>query len=133
RTELAMLRELDGIDTFRWFVVDNKYPESKAVVTRWQTAFAGYGFAPGESPVPELAGPIAEALFRDRLLATLDLWLVFDPSPAVRDVLRAADPDPYRDSIRGATAAGDKERVAELAGQPEALAQPPRFAAALGQ
>src|SRR5262249_33591213 len=40
---------------------------------------------------------------------------------------------PYRDAVRDAVAADDRARVAELAGRPDALAQPPGFAAALGQ
>src|SRR5262249_8977132 len=58
---------------------------------------------------------------------------VADPSAGVREVLRAADPDPYRDAVRDAVAAGDRERTGELAGRPDALTQPPGFAATLGQ
>lgn len=76
---------------------------------------------------------MAGSLVRDRLLAALDLWLVYDPSPGVRGLLRATDPDPYRDAMRDAVTAGNREQVAELVGQPQALAQPPRFAAVLGQ
>src|SRR5262249_50332247 len=46
---------------------------------------------------------------------------------------RAADPDPYREAVRDAIATGDHKRVGELAARPDALAQPPSFAAALGQ
>jgi tetratricopeptide (TPR) repeat protein len=133
RADLAMLRELDAIDTFRWFVVDNKFPDRKDVVARWKAALAGYGVVPGEVSAAESAGRIADSHLRHRLVATLDVWLVFDTSAAVRDVLREADPDSYRDAIRDATVAGDGKRVAELAGRPEALAQPPSFAAAFGQ
>jgi hypothetical protein len=51
----------------------------------------------------------------------------------VREVLRAADPDPYRDAVRDAVAAGDDRAVVALAARPEALAQPARFAAVIGQ
>jgi serine/threonine protein kinase/tetratricopeptide (TPR) repeat protein len=133
RADLAMLRELNGIDTFRWTWAENKYPDPKSVGARWQAALAGYGVVPGETPVEGAAARLTGSLVRDRLLAVLDLWLVTVPSAAVREVLRAADPDPYRDAVRDAITAGDRERVAQLAGQPDALAQPPRFAAALGQ
>ncbi|HET6573566.1 MAG TPA: tetratricopeptide repeat protein [Fimbriiglobus sp.] len=51
----------------------------------------------------------------------------------MRAVLRAADPDPYRDAVRDAVAGQVRARIAELAGRPDALVQPPEFAAALGQ
>src|SRR5262245_30542602 len=133
RADLAILRELDGIDTFRWTGVENRFPDAKAVAARWRAAFAGYGVAPGATPVGEAAGRLAGSLVRDRLLTALDLWLVTEPSAGVREILRAADPDPYRDAVRDAVAARDRERVRELAGRPDALAQPPGFAAALGQ
>jgi eukaryotic-like serine/threonine-protein kinase len=133
RADLALLRELDAIDVFRWVWVENKPPDPKDVANRWQAALARYGVVPGATPVEEAVGRLAGSLVRDRLLATLEVWLVTQPSTAARDVLRAADPDPYRDAVRDAVAARDRERVGELAGRPDALAQPPRFAAALGQ
>jgi tetratricopeptide (TPR) repeat protein len=133
RADLALLRELDRIDTFRWTWAENKFPDPKVIALRWQAVFAGYGLVPGETPDEEAAGRLARSLVRDRLLAVLDQWLVIDPSAGVREVLRAADPDPYRDAVRDAVAAGDRARVGQLAGRPDALAQPPGFATALGQ
>jgi tetratricopeptide (TPR) repeat protein len=133
RADLAILRELDGIDTIRWTWHENKPPDPKVVAARWRAAFAGYGVVPGETPVGEAVGRLAGSLVQDRLLAALDLWLVRAPSAGVREVLRAADPDPYRDAVRDAVAAGDHKRVGELAGRPDALTQPPGFAAAFGQ
>lgn len=69
---------------------------------------------------------------RERLLTALDLWLYLEPTAPVRDVLRAIDPDPYREAIRDSVAAGDGARQAELAGRPAALEQPHWFAAVLG-
>src|SRR5262249_11187231 len=52
----------------------------------------------------------------------------------VRDVLRFADPDKYRDPVRDAILAGGHlYSMAALIGQPEALVQPARFAALLGR
>jgi eukaryotic-like serine/threonine-protein kinase len=133
RTDLAMLRELDDIDTFRSFVVDNKLPDAKEVAARWKTAFAGYGVKPGETQSSESSARITVSLIRERLIATLDLWLVFDPSATVREILAEADANPYRDAIREATVVRDRKRVADLADQPEALSQPAGFTAALGQ
>jgi tetratricopeptide (TPR) repeat protein len=68
------------------------------------------------------------SLVRDRVLTALDLWLIWDPSAGLRAVLRAADPDKYRDAVRDALAGQDGRAVFALAGRPEALTQPARFA-----
>jgi len=133
REDLDMVRELDAIDNFRWIVVESKFPDAKAVAARWRTAFAGHGVKPGETSPGEAADRVKGSIIRDRLLASLDLWLVKDPSPGVRALLRAADPDPYRDAVRDAIASRNRKQGAELAGRPAALVQPPGFAAALGQ
>src|SRR5262249_21651634 len=41
--------------------------------------------------------------------------------------------DPYRDAVRDAVLANDRAKLAELAGQPAALEQPPGFVAFLGE
>jgi tetratricopeptide (TPR) repeat protein len=133
RADLTILRELDAIDTFRWTWVENKPPDPRAIAARWRAAFAGYGVVPGETPVGEAVDRLAGSLVRDRLLGALDLWLVRAPAAEVRDVLRSADPDPYRDAVRDAVAAADHARAGELASRPDALTQPPGFAAAFGQ
>ena len=133
RADLALLRELEAIDQFRWTPVESKFPDRQAVAARWQGAFAAAGLDPQAGPAADVARRVTESLLKDRLRATLDLWLVGTRSAAVRGVLHAADPDAYREAVRDAVAADDGKRVAELANQPEALAQPARFVAALGQ
>jgi hypothetical protein len=46
RTDLALLRELDDIDTLLWTPAENRLPDPMTVVTRWQAALAGYGVVP---------------------------------------------------------------------------------------
>src|SRR5262249_34440240 len=90
-----------------------------------------------EGRAGEAAGRVHGSLVRDRVLTALDLWPTWEPSARVRTgvraVLRAADPDPYRDAVRDALATRDDRTVTTLAGRPEALAQPARFGAVLGQ
>ena len=133
RADLGLLRELDAIDRFRWSRAESHYPDRKDVVARWRTALAGHGLAPGATPVGEVAGRVRGSLVQDRVLTALDQWLAFDPSAGLRDVLRSVDPDRYREAVRDALAGRDARAVAALAMQPDALAQPPRFAAMLGQ
>jgi tetratricopeptide (TPR) repeat protein/tRNA A-37 threonylcarbamoyl transferase component Bud32 len=133
RAELTLLRALDDIDTFRWTPRENKFPDSTAQAKRWLAALAAYRVAPEQASARETAAQVSASLLRERLLTVLDLWLLANRSAQVREVLRAADPDPYREALREAIVTGDTSRQAELASKPEALDQPRRFAAALGQ
>ncbi|HJZ59718.1 MAG TPA: serine/threonine-protein kinase, partial [Gemmataceae bacterium] len=88
RADLAMLRALDGADTFRWTWAENQFPDPKDRAARWRAAFAGYEVEPGATPADEAARRLAGSVIRDRLLGALDLWLVADPDPGVRAALR---------------------------------------------
>ena len=81
------------------------------MAARWRAALADYGVTPDEGRAAEAAGRVNGSLVRDRVLTALDLWLAADPSAGVRAVLRAADPDPYRDAVRDAVAASDRQAV----------------------
>jgi tetratricopeptide (TPR) repeat protein len=94
--------------------------------------FERFGLIPGQAPADEAARRVAASAVRDRLVVALDRWLKAERSADVRAVLRAVDPDVYRDAVRDAVLAADSPRLAELAGRPEALGQPPGFAAFLG-
>jgi tetratricopeptide (TPR) repeat protein len=132
RTDLALLHVLNEIDTFRWAQSGNVLPKEKEVATRWQTALADYGLGPGAAPADQAAGRVNSSLVRDRLMGALDQWLGFEPRAELLAVLRSADPDPYRNDVRGALAARDTRGVVARAMQPEALVQPAWFAAVLG-
>ncbi len=131
--DLALLRELDAIDTFRWTVVDTRFPDDKAVASRLQSALAGYGLSGEKVTAREAAGRVVGSLVRERLLTALDLLLSTEPSAPVREILRSGDPDTYREAVRDAVMSRNRARQAELAGRPAALEQPPWFAAVLGQ
>jgi serine/threonine protein kinase/Flp pilus assembly protein TadD len=130
RTDLALLRELDHIDALRF----TRRPDPKADAARRRVALTAYDMTPPEAGVAtEAADRVNGSLVRDRVLTSLDLWLVADPSPTVRAVLHAADPDPYRNAMRDALAARNGDAVRALAAKPEALAQPARFAVVFGR
>jgi eukaryotic-like serine/threonine-protein kinase len=133
RADLAVLRELDYIDRFRETPVKNQFPSDRAVATKWRAAFVLAGLDPGVLPPDEIARQVNESLVSDRLVASLDLWHASTGEADVRAILRAADPDPYRNALRDAFVSGRKEAVARLAEQPDALAQPPGFAVVLGR
>jgi serine/threonine protein kinase/Tfp pilus assembly protein PilF len=147
RADLALLRELDALSDLMWsWVYDEsggQGPDFETTKARWHAVLAGYGVVPGDTPATEAARRVNGSLVRERLLAVLDLRLAYkpafwervtgDPDQAwVREVLRSADPDTYRDPVRDAVLAEDRRAMAALLGQPDALAQPARYAAVLG-
>jgi tetratricopeptide (TPR) repeat protein len=133
RADLAILRALNRVDTFRWTPVENNLPKQRKLVEQLRAAFEKFGVVPGVTPADEVARRVADSHVRDRLLTALYLWLVWDPSPGLRQLLALIDPDGFRESFRDAAAAGDRARLASLTGRKEALNQPPWFAAVLGQ
>jgi eukaryotic-like serine/threonine-protein kinase len=134
RANLEVLRDLDALDTFRSTLTsDNNLPDPSQVAARLRSAFGQFGVVPGQTPAEAAARRVVESPVRDRLVAALDRWLWAEPRAEVRSVLRAVDPDVYRDAVRDAVLAVDKAGVTGLAGQAGALAQPPGFAAVLGE
>jgi tetratricopeptide (TPR) repeat protein len=133
RADLDLLRALDAIDAFRSTPSKGRLADVSALVPRWRAALAAYGVTPDEERAMDAAGRLKHSLVRDRALTALDLWLGAEQLASLRALLRAIDPDPYRNDIRDALAARDSRAVAALAERPEGLAQPAWFAAVLGQ
>lgn len=131
RADLAVLRELDAIDSFRWTFADNKFPDARAIAPRLQRALDSFGAHPGRVPPQEVAARVRASAVRDRLIAALDWLLRGQPKNEVHAALRAADPDPYRDAVRDAMLAGDEAAEQKLADRPEAAQQPAEFVALL--
>jgi tetratricopeptide (TPR) repeat protein len=131
RADLAMLQALEGSDSQEWRIEGgNHRPWDGSPF--WSAAFRSYGIVPGETPPAEAARMIRASVIRERLLMNLDLWYAKSPSPALLVILSAADPDPYRTSVR--TARGlRRDLVRGPAGMDEALKQPARFAVPLGR
>ena len=125
----AMARRLEEIDARRWGLMGN---------TR-DPAFArnAYPKALAEcSALPEqLAGDtqiLARSRIGKRVLAALDAWLEVDPAnPALLQALSRIDPDADRCTARSAIAAGDANRVLDLANRREGKT-PPALARLLG-
>jgi tetratricopeptide (TPR) repeat protein len=132
RADLDLLRELDRTDTLYWTVTRGRFQPPEAV-DRWAAVFRRAGVVPADTRPDEAARVINDSLVRDRLLAAADHWLAKGGPGGLADLLRAADPDPFRDAARAATRDRDFARLAELVGRPEAARQPVRFAVVLAQ
>jgi len=137
RADLALLQELDAIDAYMMTPTpDNRgLPPNEELVAQWRAAMAAYGVTADESRALEAAKRVNGSLVRDRALNALDrsLGLAAEKAGGLRAVLHAADPDPYRDAVRDALFARDVAGQAALIAQPDAVAQPARFADILGR
>ncbi len=131
--ELALLRDLDAVDQFRWTPVGRDWPRAATVATRNREALERFGADPDSVTVDDAAARVSASVVRERIVSALDLVLWQEKSTAVRDLLGRVDADPFRDIVRGMLLAGDRTKVAEVVSQEAALHQPPGFAAFLGQ
>ena len=131
RADLAVLRRLYAIDDLLWS--DDGYQGTDKALQEWPNVFASYGIIEGSTSPEEAAQRINHSFVKERLLCALDQWLAASGSTSVLAMIKAADPDAFRDQVREALAAREPIRVAQLAAQPVALDQPPRFALILGE
>jgi tetratricopeptide (TPR) repeat protein/serine/threonine protein kinase len=146
--DLALLRDLDAIDQFRWTPVENLFPDLAVVATRTRAALRRFGADPDAVSEDEAVARVSASVVRKRIVTALDrlLWpektsgvravlrLLWPEKPAgVWGVLRRVDADPYRDTVRDAVLARDREKILELAQQKAALEQPAGFAAILSE
>ncbi len=86
--DLALLRELDSIDQFRWTPVDNKYPDPADEARRTREALARFGVDPEAAPADEVAARASASAVRERIVSSLDRLLVHQKAAQVRAVLR---------------------------------------------
>jgi tetratricopeptide (TPR) repeat protein len=131
--DLALLRDLDAVDQSRWTVVENRLPGPAVVAARTRAALRRFGADPDAVSVDEVAARVSASVVRERIVAALDRLLRQEKKARVRAVLRRVDADPYRDAVRDAVRANDRQKMVELGGRKAALGQPPGFAAFLGE
>jgi tetratricopeptide (TPR) repeat protein len=131
--DLVLLRDLDAIDQFCWTTVEGRFPEAAAVRARYQEALGRFGADPDAVPPEVAAARASGSAVRSRIITAWDWLLGGERTAGVRAALRAVDADPYRDEVRDALLANDRDRIVDLAGRPAALGQPPGFTAFLGE
>src|SRR5262249_28543037 len=131
--DLALLRELDAIDQFRWAPAESKLPDPAAVAARTRGALKRFGADPDAAPADEAAARVSASAGRERGVPALDRLLGHAKRAGGRAVLGAGGARRCQDPVRDAVLAGDRAKVAELAGRRAALEQPPGFAAFMGE
>ncbi len=132
--DLALLRDLDAIDQFRWTWAENQFPDPAVVASRTREALSRFGADPDAVSADDATARVSASVVRERIVSALDRLLRYQKTAGVRAVLRRLDADPYRDAVRDAVLANDNwAKLAELAGQSAALEQSPGFVAFLGE
>jgi tetratricopeptide (TPR) repeat protein/serine/threonine protein kinase len=131
--DLALLRDLDKIDQFRWIWSENQFADPAVVARRTREALVRFGADPDAVSVDEAAARVEASEVRERIVSALDRLLRQEKTAGVRALLRRVDADPYRDAVRDAVLANDGTKMAELSGKEQALKQLPGFAAYLGE
>jgi hypothetical protein len=129
--DLALLRDLDAVNQFRWTMSENQFPDVAVVATQTREALARFGADPDTVSVEEAAARVSTSTVRERIVSALDRLLVAKKA-GVRALLRRVDADPYRDAVRNAILAGDRAKCVELSLQKAGLEQPAGFTAFLG-
>ncbi len=108
--DLALLRDLDAVDQFRWTPDENKLPDATAVATRTREALRRFGADPDAVSVDDAAARVSASVVRERIVSALDRLLRQGKTTGVRALLRRVDADPYRDAVRDAILAGDRAK-----------------------
>jgi tetratricopeptide (TPR) repeat protein len=129
--DLALLRELDAIDQFRWTPAEGQFPGLAVAATWTRAALRRFGADPDAGSVDEAAARVSASAVRQRIVTALDRVLGPEKTAGVRAVLRRVDTDRYRDAVRDAVLANDWAKIVELVEQKTALEQPPGFVAFL--
>lgn len=156
--DLNLLRDLYAIEQFRWTPVRQKSPDTATVVRRYLAALPPFSGSEGPTSADGAAKWVSDSVVSERIIIALD-WLLMELSlfqterldgellevdnhqaqdyrkriDRMRAVLRLVDGDAYRDAVRDAILSDNREDLTKLADQPEALEQPPGFAAVLGE
>jgi tetratricopeptide (TPR) repeat protein len=131
--DLALLRDLDAVDQFRWTWAENRFPDGAIVARRTREALKRIGADPDAVTADEAAARVSASVVRERIVSALDRLVRVQKSSAARAVLRRVDADSYRDAVRDAVLARDGVKLLTLAGQEAALEQPPGFTTFLGE
>ncbi len=124
--------DLDQADELHSALEGGERPPGEAQKV-WAAAFKKFGLVPGTTNLTEAVRRVNESVIRERLLLGLDRWYAAAPTPEVRKILTALDPDEFREHTRIGISRSSRALLQQLARDPRALQQPVRFAAVLGE
>jgi serine/threonine protein kinase/Flp pilus assembly protein TadD len=132
--ELALLAALEEtrLRQAEVQVRENRFLMERAL-PEYRQAFRNYGWQAGTTEPRAAAERLRRrpAAVRATLLAALDHWLILarylkaEEADWLGQVLSAADPDPWRQSMRAARLRDDRQALEELAREVDVTTQPP--------
>jgi tetratricopeptide (TPR) repeat protein len=128
RRDVRMLAELDEIRLKRADGRGTSMFDSAGAAKQYEAAFAAYGIDVATLEPSQAATRVRDSAIREALLGGLNGWMQADPATDrtwLRAVADGADDSSWRRAFREAALARDATRLQTLAGQAEALAQPP--------
>jgi tetratricopeptide (TPR) repeat protein/serine/threonine protein kinase len=135
QADLAMVEKLEFARLQRTSVKDGHF-DLQAADSAYADAFGDYDVSVMAPEPGETARRVRDSAIREPLLAALVDWANLKTDPADKKkltaILRLADSDPWRQQVFDALDNKDWPRLARMAGQPEALSQPPTRILALG-
>jgi serine/threonine protein kinase/tetratricopeptide (TPR) repeat protein len=146
RRDVRMLTELDDIRLRQTESKDGGMFDLAGTQRRYAAAFSAYGIDVTALEPSEAAARIGQSAIRESLVAGLDAWMVLplvhpdhfrqavekSDGARLRAVADAAADSAWRRAFRAAALAKDAPQLKALAGQADALAQPPEVIAGLG-
>jgi serine/threonine protein kinase/tetratricopeptide (TPR) repeat protein len=138
RTDLETVGRLQDIRLARATIIGGRGDTSFADHS-YEKAFRDYGIDLQARDTEQLARVIQSSPIKDALVAALDDWSQAGSSDGTDErkandhswhaqlfrILELADPNPWRNRLRSAIAGGDEATLLGLAGEKEALEQPP--------
>jgi Flp pilus assembly protein TadD len=132
-----MVARVEGILLPQAEVKDNLF-DTGVADPRYAEAFRWYGVDVEALPVEEAARRVRGSAIRETLLAALHNWAWYKPADGAGRtklwaVADSADDSPWRRRLRQAWQQKDPARLKQLAGDAQALQQPPPVLALLGE
>src|SRR5262249_28885216 len=128
--DLALVFDLDEVDTYRWTWSENRFADPAEAARRTLQALRKVGADPGATSVDAAEARTSASAVRERIVSALDRLLRQQRKPAVRELLRRVDNErnrEWRDAVRDAVLANDRAKLTQLVGQKQAQEQPPWF------
>jgi tetratricopeptide (TPR) repeat protein len=131
-----IVRELEDIAEQRWTISGESTalaPMIAKAKERYADAFRRYGLSVGGDSPDVTVNAVKSSRVPAPLVIGLMDWFFLDPKqPGLAAVVDRLDPDPLRTEVRSAVAAGQDDRIRELAKQLDGATLTPGFAVALG-
>jgi serine/threonine-protein kinase len=139
QTAYELARKLDDIAVEALASISPGYPKQREAMARYEHLFAQHGLDSHQLGTDWFESANRSSPIRYALIAALDHWALIaaishDPPQVARllELLRAADPDPWRDRLRDPAVWAGQNGLTSLIDDVDIAHQPPTVLASLG-